>query len=227
MTTQPTTAAVTRSLTRAVQVLAAALALGTVALGAVLTAGIAFGALTASVPLVPDVGSAPDLGQDDVYAWVFFDSVQVTHPDPPGLARALKWGGYAAIAVVVLAGCVVAFTLARRLGTGLPFSRFAAGALLALGVLAIAAAFLSPALLLESTAVMVGDLGLRTADAAGLVVYEDTAGPAALLLDRFPSSGVVIRHANWVLAGVGGILVVISFAFRRGAALQADTEGLV
>ena len=219
--------AVLRPLLRAVEVLAVVLAAGTVLLGILMTASIAFGEFSASVPLVPDLDSVPEVGQEDVYAWVFFDTVRVVHPDPPAVARALKWGGYAAVAVVVLAGCVVAFTLARRLRAGRPFSRFAAASLLTLGILATLAAFLSPALLLEATAAMVSDLGLRTADAAGLVVYEDTTGPAALLLDRFPSSGVVIRHANWVLAGVGGILVVISFAFRRGAALQADTEGLV
>jgi hypothetical protein len=38
---------------------------------------------------------------------------------------------------------------------------------------------------------------------------------------------VVLTRTNWLLAGIGGILLIIAVAFRRGLALQREADTLV
>lgn len=215
-----------RPVTRLVQVLALAIAAATIGVGLVGSVLVLTGSLSMTVPLAPTY-DGPDLGAAEGAAWVAYDAVRIVAIDPPAAARWLRWAAYAAFAAVVLVGCVVAFALCRRMRSGRPFTRFAATGLLALGLLAVVVAFAAPALQLESTFAAVSDLDLRMSTAQGFAAYEAVAGAPRLQPARFDSPGAIVTHANWLLAGVGGVIAVLSLAFRRGLALQRDTEGLV
>lgn len=184
---------------------------------------------TVTVPLVPAGSRTPELGSSPDEVWMVYDAVRLVVLDPPVLSRVLRVLGWGLYGILIVAACVIAIMLCRRLLAGRPFFRGAALAIGGLGVLCLVAAAAAPALLLEGDYLAVADLGLRMFD-PGSTSYLEAGSPAAadaLWPDRYDRLSTVLTRTDWLLAGVGGILLVVSFAFARGRALQRDTEGLV
>lgn len=184
---------------------------------------------TVTVPMVSDSLRQPDLGPNPADVWTMYDSVRVVAVDPSLASRLLRIAGFGLYGLLIISACVVAILLCKRLLLERPFSRGAAPAIGGLGLLCIVAAVAAPALLLESDYLAVADLGLRMFD-PGTTSYFDAGSPGdaeALWPDRFDRLSVILTRTNWLLVGVGGILLVIAVAFRRGLALQRETEGLV
>lgn len=202
----------------ALTLIAGVFAVGTSALGR-----------TVTVPLVPADSRLPELGLSPDEVWMVYDAVRVVALDPPVLSRVLRMLGYSLYGILIVAACAIAILLSRRLLSGRPFFRGAAAAIGAVGLLCVVAAAAAPALLLEGDYLAVADLGLRMFD-AGSQSYLDAGSPGsaeALWPDRYDRLATVLTRTNWLLAGVGGILLVVAVAFQRGRAMQRDTEGLV
>jgi hypothetical protein len=184
---------------------------------------------TVTVPLVPDTRRQPDLGVSPDVVWTMYDAVRIVALDPPLASRLLRIAGFCMYGLLIVSACVIAILLCRRLLSGRPFSRGAAPAIGGLGLLCIVAAAVAPALLLEGDYLAVADLGLRMFD-PGTTSYLDAGAPAdaeALWPERFDRLAVVLTRTNWLLAGIGGILLVVAVAFRRGLALQREADTLV
>ena len=184
---------------------------------------------TVTVPLVPDSLREPDLGLSPDVVWTMYDAVRIVALDPPLASRLLRIAGFGLYGLLIISACAITIVLCRRLLVGRPFSRGASAAVGGLGLLCSVVAAAAPALLLEGDYLAVADLGLRMFD-AGTTSYLDAGSPGdaeALWPDRFDRLSVVLTRTNWLLDGVGGILLVIAAAFRRGTAMQCDTEGLV
>lgn len=217
-----------RTLALAVTVIAAAGIVLTLAAG-VFVVGLNAVGRTVTVPLVPDSLRQPELGVSPDDVWTMYDAVRVVALDPPFASSALRVTGFLLYGALILTACVLAIVLCRRIRAGRPFVRGAAVAIGCLGLLCIVVAAAAPALLLEDDFLAVADLGLRMYD-PGLDSYLEAGSPSgeeALWPDRFDRLTVVLTRTNWLLAGVGGILIVLAIAFRRGLVLQRDTEGLV
>lgn len=217
-----------RSLATAVTVVAVLGIVLTLVAG-VFVMGLNAAGRTVTVPLVPADSRTPELGKSPDEVWTMYDGVRVVALDPPVLSRVLRLLGYGVYGILIVAACVIAILLSRRLLAGSPFFRGAGAAIGVLGLLCLTAAAAAPALLLESDYLVVADLVLRMFD-PGSESYLDAGSPGpveALWPDRYVRLSTVLTRTNWLLAGVGGILLVVSFAFARGRSLQRDTEGLV
>jgi len=225
---EPTASPIERPIAIAVTAIAF-LTLGATLLAGVFVLATNAGGRMVTVPLVPAEGRHPELGLAPADAWTTYEAVRVMASDPPLASRALRLAGYGLYGVLIIAGCLIAIALCRRVVRGRPFVRGAAAALGSLGLMCVVVALATPALLLEGDYLAVADLGLRMYDPDS-ESYLDAGSPAAseaLWPDRFDRFAVVLTSTNWLLAGVGGILVVVALAFRRGLSLQRDTEGLV
>lgn len=223
----PVSDPVARSLGRTAQVLAAVIAVVTVAGGMLFTSLRASESLMFTVNIVPPEDREPRIG-GDADLETFYRTVTVIDEDASGWVRFLAWLPNAGMGLLILAGCVFVFVQTRRMLRGTMFGRFTTVGLAVLGLLAIAVAVLAPVIDSHATVVALGDLGVNMLDArSALYDSPDLAGADYVVPDPVGSPRQLLARTNWLLAGVGGILLLLAVAAGRGERLQRDSEGLV
>ncbi|MDN8549612.1 hypothetical protein PUW81_010900 [Microbacterium sp. NM3R9] len=217
----------TRAIGRATQVLAVVLGALVIAGGILFTTLRATESLMFTVNIAPPRDRVPRIGGDaDLEA--FYRTVTIIDEDAPGWVRLLAWIPNAAMGLLILAGCVFVFVQTRRMLHGTMFGRFTTVGLAVLGVLAVAVAVLAPIVDAQATVVALADLGVNVLDPrSGLYDSPDLAGADYVVPAPVGSPRQLLAQTNWLLAGVGGILVLLAVAAGRGERMQRDSEGLV
>lgn len=209
------------------QAIAVVIALAVIAGGILFTGLRASSSLMFTVNIVPPRDRTPRLGGEDGLE-TFYRTVTIIDEDASGWVRLLAWLPNASMGLLILAGCVFVFVQTRRMLRGRMFSRSTTVSLVALGLLAILVAVVAPMVDAQATVLALRDLGVNTLDArAGVYDAPDLVGVDYVVPDPVGSPRLLLARTNWLLAGVGGILLLVAVAVGRGERLQRDTEGLV
>jgi len=209
------------------QAIAVAIALAVVAGGILFTGLRSSGSLMFTVNIVPPQDRTPRLGGDPGVE-TFYRTVTIIDEHASGGVRLLAWLPNASMGLLILAGCVFVFVQTRRMLRGRMFSRSTTVSLAVLGVLAILVAVVAPMVDAQATVIALRDLGVNTLDArTGLYDAPELSGIDYVVPDPVWSPRLLVARTNWLLAGVGGILLLLAVAAGRGERLQRDSDGLV
>ncbi|QLD12075.1 hypothetical protein [Microbacterium oleivorans] len=208
------------------QAIAVVIALAVIAGGILFTGLRTSASLMLTVNIVPPRDRTPRLGIDSEVE-TFYRTVTIIDEHASGWVRLLAWLPNASMGLLILAGCVFVFVQTRRMLRGRMFSRSTTASLAILGVLAILVAVVAPMVDAQATVIALRDLGANSLDArAGLYDAPDLGGIDVVVPDPAWSPRLLLARSNWLLAGVGGILL-LAVAAGRGERLQRDTDGLV
>lgn len=171
---------------------------------------------TVATPL----GTVPNLQGTIGDSSVTYSTVGIESSEPLFGARMAIAVSEALYFLLFIAGCASVVLICRRLWKNRPFTVFAHWSLLVLGVLAGATALLSPWLSEVSRHLAAKALGFPGTATA----IPEAAGDTQWIVT---SDVFSFQDANHSLLALGVVLILLSLAFRRGTAMQSDSDGLV